>query len=669
MKPRKKTAKPCAGSIAHSAGDIRDIIIENVQPSVDGGRYPVKCVAGDLVKVEADIFKDGHDVIAACVQYRKKSEKAWKEAPMVFAENDRWRGEFRAEENTRYLYRIVAWMDPVASWFRHVEKKCPVAASVLSEVLEGLALLKEVAALVKGGDARTIAGLIRSLEAAEGASAEVLKLVQPSATRELFLKYPLRRLESDSEVYELVADRKKAEFGSWYEIFPRSQGRKEGESATFRDCIRRLPEIKEMGFDVLYLTPIHPIGITKRKGPNNSLTPEKNSPGSPWAIGSKEGGHKSVHPDLGTMKDFELFVKKAGDLGIEIALDIAFQCSPDHPYVKEHPEWFFHRPDGTIHYAENPPKKYEDIYPLDFHCDHWRELWDEMKSIILFWLGKGVRIFRIDNPHTKPLGFWHWLIGEVQKDHPEAIFFAEAFTRPKVMKYLAKAGFTQSYTYFTWRNVKWEIRQYLEELTQTEMRLYYRGNLFTNTPDILHEFLQKGGRPAFMIRLILAATLSPSYGIYSGFELCENRAKAPGSEEYLDSEKYQYKVWDWDRPGNIKELVGQVNRLRRENPALQDYDNLEFYDTKNDMILCYGKRTPDLSNIIITVVNLDPFHPQEDFVTLPVWKFDIEEWQTYQMRDLLTGEKYYWKGSRNYVRLDPHTCPAHVFLLKKQAGG
>ncbi len=641
------------------------VIIENIQPSVDSGKYPAKCTVGDTVVVAADIFKDGHDIIGACVQYREKAEADWKESPMRFVDNDRWQGEFIPSKNTRYLFRIAAWFDPVATWLRDMEKRCPAMPSVESDVLEGLVLLKKAGANVPGKDRDIVLALIKSLELAKGKSEEVLRQIRAPGLAELLAKYPLKQLETISEPFELVADREKAVFGSWYEIFPRSQGREENKSATFKDCILRLPAIKQMGFDVLYLTPIHPIGSTKRKGPNNSLVADKNSPGSPWAIGSREGGHKAVHPNLGTLEDFEKLVRAARDLDIEIALDIAFQCSPDHPYVTEHPEWFYHRPDGTIHYAENPPKKYEDIYPLNFHCEAWRELWEELKSIILFWIERGVRIFRMDNPHTKPLGFWKWLIDAVQKDHPDAIFFAEAFTRPKVMKFLAKTGFTQSYTYFTWRNTKRELREYLEELTQTDMRQYYRGNLFANTPDILHEFLQKGGRPAFMIRFILAATLSSTYGIYSGFELCENRAKAPGSEEYLDSEKYQYKVWDWDRPGNIKDLIERANHIRRENPALQEYANLEFYDSRSDAILCYGKRTPDNSNILVVVVNLDPFNIREDLVGLPLWKLGIGDGQTYQMMDLLTGEKYDWEGPENYVRLDPKKMPAHIFLLNK----
>lgn len=642
------------------------IVIENVQPLADGGKFPVKCVAGDTFKVEADIFKDGHDVLAAAILYKKKDETLWEEAPMVFLENDRWKGSFVPEENTRYLYTIEAWVDAAETWLTDTGKKCARYSSVLSDIPEGIEILKKARATAKGEDGKKIDQLIRDLEASKGASEKASELIREPKAHELLAKYPVKRLVTRLEkAFELVADRKRAEYGAWYEIFPRSQGTKKNRSATFKDCIQRLPEIKRMGFDVLYLTPLHPIGSTKRKGPNNSLFADKNSPGSPWAIGNAEGGHKAIHPELGTLEDFKTFRLAAENQGIEIALDIAFQCSPDHPYVKEHPEWFSHRPDGTIHYAENPPKKYEDIYPLNFHCDQWQALWDELKSVILFWIDQGVKIFRIDNPHTKPLAFWRWLIDEVQKDHPDAIFFAEAFTRPKVMKFLAKAGFTQSYTYFTWRNAKWELRQYLEELTQTDMKDYYRGNLFANTPDILHEFLQKGGRPAFMIRLVLAATLSSSYGIYNGFELCENTAKEPGSEEYLDSEKYQHKIWDWNRPGNIKDLVARMNRIRAENPALQKYKNLEFYESRNDAILCYGKRTADNSNRIVVVVNLDPFHTQEDLMTLPLSKLGIQEGETYRAKDLLTGTVYDWKGSSQYVRLDPKTMPAHIFLIKK----
>jgi starch synthase (maltosyl-transferring) len=463
---------------------------------------------------------------------------------------------------------------------------------------------------------------------------------------------------------ELVVDRKAAAYGAWYEFFPRSQGQVPFQSATFKDCIRRLEDIRKMGFDIVYLTPIHPIGKINRKGADNILMAGDKSPGSPWAIGSQEGGHKAIHPELGGFEGFKSFMGSAKSLGLEIALDLAFQCSPDHPYVKNHPQWFYHRPDGSIQYAENPPKKYEDIYPLDFSCKDWKNLWEELKSIVIFWVKKGVSIFRVDNPHTKPLCFWKWLIDEVQKDHPRVIFLSEAFSRPKIMKFLAKAGFTQSYTYFTWRNSKSELRSYLQELINTDMKYYFRGNFFTNTPDILTEYLQKGGMPAFKIRFVLASTLSSVYGIYSGFELCENQAK-PKSEEYSKSEKYEIKIRDWGQPGNIKDFIAGINTIRKQNPALQEYKNLEFYETFNEHILCYGKRTADNSNRIVVVVNLDPFAVHDDMVTLPLWKFGMEESQAYQMHDLLTGVIYPWRGASNYVCLDPQRNPAHIFLVKR----
>jgi starch synthase (maltosyl-transferring) len=465
------------------------------------------------------------------------------------------------------------------------------------------------------------------------------------------------------DVFELMVDRKAAAYSTWYELFPRSQGQVPEQSGTFEDCILRLPDIKKMGFDVIYLTPIHPIGMTNRKGIDNALIAETASPGSPWAIGNKTGGHKSIHPALGGLNEFKSFVDNARDLGIEIALDIAFQCSPDHPYVKDHPQWFYHHPDGSIQCAENPPKKYEDIYPLNFYGEDWQNLWEELKSIITFWIEKGVNIFRVDNPHTKPLYFWKWLIDQIQKDYPQVIFLSEAFSQPKIMKFLAKAGFTQSYTYFTWRNLKEELRSYMQELINSDMKYYFRGNFFVNTPDILPEYLQKGGAPAFRIRLLLAATLSSSYGIYSGFELCEDQAR-PGSEEYARSEKYEIKTRDWNKPGNIKDLIIRVNAIRRQNPALQEYKNLEFFETRNEHVLCYGKRTTDNSNMIVVVVNLDPFSAHEDLVTLPLSKLGIKEWQTYQMHDLLTEDTYLWKGASNYVRLDPLQNPAHIFLVQ-----
>ena len=672
----KTTVKKTAGKISLARKNKKDpdlllraagaVIIKNVSPEIDGGKFPAKCVVGESVLVEADIYKEGHDVLGACVKFRKKDVPAWQEAPMVLFDNDRWHGHFTPVENTRYVFTVEAWMDTLETWRRHTEKKCLVHAPVASDVLEGLMFFNKSCALMNPPDFVRFERFIESLKKANGRADKVLPVLQDVEFQNLLAKYPLKDFVTVYEhELELTVDRKQAEFAAWYEFFPRSQGRVPGRHGTFRDCIARLPEIKKMGFDVLYLPPIHPIGVTNRKGPNNTLVPPKNSPGSPWAIGNRDGGHKAVHPELGTLEDFKEFVAAAKHLGMEIALDIAYQCSPDHPYVTEHPEWFYHLPDGSIRCAENPPKKYEDIYPLNLNCEEKEALWKELESIILFWIDQGVKTFRVDNPHTKPLAFWEWMFGRVQEKHPEIIFLSEAFTRPKMMKSLAKAGFTQSYTYFTWRNTKHELRPYLEELTQTEMKHYFRGNFFANTPDILHEYLQKGGRPAFMIRLVLAATLSSVYGIYSSFEICENRAKAHGSEEYLNSEKYELKAWDWDRPGNIRDYIARVNRIRRENPALQQYKNLEFYPSRNESILCYGKRTPDNSNIIVVAVNLDPFVRHEDMISLPLWKLGLEDGQSYQMKDLLSGAVYIWRGQDNYISLDPLTHPAHIFQLKK----
>ncbi|GAN31607.1 alpha-amylase family glycosyl hydrolase [Candidatus Brocadia sinica] len=464
----------------------------------------------------------------------------------------------------------------------------------------------------------------------------------------------------------VIVDRKKAIFSTWYERFPRSCSPEPGKHGTFKDCEAILPEIAKMGFDVFYLPPIHPIGRTNRKGKNNSPVSGQNDVGSPWAIGSQEGGHKSIHPHLGTLEDFERLINKTRDYDIEIALDLAFQCSPDHPYVAEHPEWFKWRPDGSVQYAENPPKKYEDALPFNFETEQWRQLWEELKSVVVFWVERGVRIFRVDNPHTKPFSFWEWLINEVKSKYPDVLFLSEAFTRPKVMYYLAKLGFTQSYTYFTWRNTKREFIEYITELVQTNVREYFRPNFWPNTPDILPEHLQYGGRPAFMIRLILAATLSSSYGIFGpDFELCVSEA-LPGKEEYLNSEKYEVKHCDWDRPGNLKDFIARVNRVRKENPALQTTGNVQFYEADNGYLVVYGKTTEDFSNILLVVVNLDPYHSQSGWIRIPINKFGIDADQPYLVHDLLSDGKYIWHGENNYVEFKPHNLPAHIFKVRKK---
>ena len=487
---------------------------------------------------------------------------------------------------------------------------------------------------------------------------------------ERMARYPDRRAAiTYDRSLRVMVERERARFGAWYEMFPRSASTVAGRHGTFRDVEARLGYIAEMGFDVLYLPPIHPIGRAFRKGPNNTLTPRPNDPGSPWAIGGPEGGHKAIHPELGTIEDFGRLVRKARELGIELALDIAFQCSPDHPYVREHPQWFRHRPDGTIKYAENPPKKYQDIYPIEFECDDWKALWAELRDVFLFWIDHGVTIFRVDNPHTKPFRFWDWVITEVWTRHSEAIFLAEAFTRPKVMARLAKGGYSQSYTYFTWRNTKKELTDYLTELTQSESVEYMRGNFFANTPDILPEHLQIGGRPAFMTRLVLAATLGASYGIYGPpFEQCVGTPVRPGSEEYLNSEKYQIMHWDLEVSWSLRDYIARVNAVRRENPALQFNRSLRFFDIDNDALICYGKSTPDMTNLIVVIVNLDPSHTHSGWVRLPVHDLHLGSGlaESYQLHDLISDERFLWHGEMNFVKIDPQVNPAHILRVRRK---
>jgi starch synthase (maltosyl-transferring) len=647
------------------AREFPSVVIENLQPLLDGGHYPIKRIIGEDLGVEADIFKDGHDVVAAVLKWRVLGKRAWRETPMNFVDNDRWRGVCTIYDEAIHEYTVEAWTDTFRSWQNEFAKKFEGGISDLrSEASEGAAIVESAAKR-----ARDRADRERLLEFSEqissGANSEIYAIAQSPELEVLMATYPDR---SDTTQYgpapRVVVERQAALFGAWYEFLPRSAEGHGDRGSTLRDCLPRVDDAKAMGFDVIYLPPIHPIGHTNRKGRNNSITSEPGDPGVPWAIGSEAGGHKAVEPALGTLADFDWFQKEVRERGMEIALDFALNCSPDHPYVKEHPEWFYRRPDGTIKYAENPPKKYEDIYPLNFRCENWRELWNEIKSIVLFWAERGVRIFRVDNPHTKPVAFWEYLITGVCDKYPDTIFLSEAFTRPKMMKALAKAGFNQSYTYFTWRNSKRELIEYFTELTQTEMSEYFRPNLWPNTPDILPFVLQEGGRPAFMIRVLLAATLSPLYGIYSGYELCENEG-LPGREEYLDSEKYQFKERDWNAQGNIKDWITRLNRIRKQNRALQLYTNLQFYHAENDAILFYGKMTAARDNMILVVVNLDPHRKQNSFVDVPIEQFGQMESDDYTVEDLLSGTSYTWRGRRNYVELDPNIQPAHIFLVRR----
>jgi starch synthase (maltosyl-transferring) len=647
------------------AGAFPSVVIENLQPLIEGGRYPIKRIVGEDLAAEADIFKDGHDVVAAVLRWRVLGQRAWRETPMIFVDNDRWRGVCTLYDEAIHEYTVEAWTDTFRSWQSELAKKFEAGISALrSEALEGAAIVE--AAARRACDRADAARLREfSEQISTAANSEIYAIAKSGELEVLMATYPDRCAAAQYvPAPRVVVDRQAALFGAWYEFFPRSAEGRGDRGSTFRDCLPRVDDAKAMGFDVIYFSPIHPIGHTNRKGRNNSITCEPGDPGVPWAIGSEAGGHKAVEPSLGTLTDFDWLQKQVRKRGMEIALDFAINCSPDHPYVKEHPDWFYKRHDGTIKYAENPPKKYEDIYPLNFRCENWRELWAEMKSIVLFWAEHGVRIFRVDNPHTKPVAFWEYLITGVRKKYPDTIFLSEAFTRPKMMKALAKAGFNQSYTYFTWRNSKQELIEYFTELTQTEMSEYFRPNLWPNTPDILPFVLQEGGRPAFMTRVLLAATLSPLYGIYSGYELCENKA-LPGREEYLDSEKYQFKERDWNAPGNIKDWIARINKIRRENRALQLYTNLRFYHAESEAILFYGRMTAARDNIILVVVNLDPHRKQNSFVYVPIEEFGQMESDEYEVHDLLNDARYTWRGRRNYVELDPEIQPAHIFLVRR----
>ena len=642
------------------------VVIENIRPLLDCGRYAIKRLVGDPVHVTADIFKDGHDVIAATVKWRRAGTKKWHESPMKPGDNDVWSASFTVKETGDCEYTVEAWLDAYETWRDEFRRKYEGGQQDLgSESLEGVHLLEKGVSRANGKDAASLRAAAEELRAADRTTAQGTAARTDLAA--IMAKYPDRAIGSEFRPYgRIMVERKAALFAAWYEFFPRSAGGHGDRGSTFRDCLGRLDDAKAMGFDVVYFPPIHPIGTTKRKGRNNALECAPGDPGVPYAIGNRHqgcphgGGHRDVAPELGALEDFAWLVAEAKKRGLEIALDFALNCSPDHPYVADHPEWFFHRPDGTIKYAENPPKKYEDVYPLDYHNASWQELWNELRDVILWWAERGVRTFRVDNPHTKPVAFWEWLIAETRTKFPDLVFLSEAFTKPKMMRVLAKAGFSQGYTYFTWRNTKQELTDYLSEVSAPWSADYFRPNFFTNTPDILPFFLQQDSRAPFMIRAVLAATLSPLYGIYSGFELCENAA-LPGREEYLDSEKYQFKQRDWNAPGNIKGLITRLNAARRENPALQHLTNLRFHTAENDQVLFYTKATGD--NLLLVAVNLDPHNLQTAAVEWPLWEYGLTWDEDYVVEDLLTGERWTWHGARNYVELDPAVRVAHVFRV------
>lgn len=643
------------------------VLIEGLSPQVDNGRFPAKRVVGDLVEVRARIFADGHDVLGGRLMFRHESEKSWSEVDFAALPNDWWHGSFAVQKLGRYLFTVEAWIDRFATWQRDLRKRVTAGQDVAVDLLVGVQIIREHLPVVPAGERQSLESIASQIEKGGERQLQIDAALSP-ALANLMSKHTDRRYATryDCEL-PIEVDRLLARFSTWYEFFPRSSSATPGRHGTLADCEARLPYVAQMGFDVLYFPPIHPIGRSFRKGKNNAVNAGPADVGSPWAIGAAEGGHKAIHPELGTMDDFRRLVKKARSLGIDIALDIAYQCAPDHPYVAAHPDWFRQRPDGTIQYAENPPKKYQDIYPFDFESEDWRNMWEELKSVLLFWGQEGVRVFRVDNPHTKSMAFWEWVIAEVKAVYPDTIFLAEAFTRPAVMYRLAKLGFSQSYTYFTWRNTKPEIAAYFTELTQSPAKEFFRPNLWPNTPDILNEYLQFGGRAASMVRYVLAATLGASCGIYGpAFELGDARPREPGSEEYLDSEKYQIREWDWDSPQSLSPFIARVNQIRRENPALHDNESLRFHPVDNDQLNCYSKRSTDGADVIVVVANLDPHHTQAGWIELPLAEFGLEVEQPYQAHDLLGEGRFLWHGSRNFVELNPQVAPAHIFRLRKR---
>lgn len=643
----------------------RRVAIEGIDPEIDGGRFPAKAARGERVYVEADVFGDGHDKVACALLWRSAGTTEWHEEPMRFLVNDRWRGSFKPRAIGRHEYTIIAWRDAWENWRSEVTKKYAAGVPVSLELEEGARLVAASVGAGRGStdDQRALRRLADAMRAAPESerfstllSDDVAGLMQRAGHRANLTRY--------ERVLALTVDRRKAVFSAWYELFPRSMSGDPRRHGTWDDVIRRLPYVQGLGFDVLYFPPIHPIGTTNRKGRNNSLRAEPGDVGSPYAIGSADGGHDAIHPELGTFDDFRRLVEAAAEHGLEIALDYALNCSPDHPWIREHRDWFDWRPDGSIRYAENPPKKYEDIVNVRFYDGDAPipDVWIRQRDIFLFWISHGVKIFRVDNPHTKAFPFWEWCIAEVQKDHPEAIFLAEAFTRPKVMHRLAKLGFTQSYSYFTWRNTKHELIEYMTELTRTEKRHTMRVNFFVNTPDINPVYLQTSGRPGFQVRAVLAATLAGNYGVYSGFELCE-ASPIPGKEEYLNSEKYEIRAWDWDRPGNIRQDLALMNELRQRHPALQEFANLTFYNMWNDNILYYGKRSKDLSSFLLFAVNLDPHNGQGGHFEVPLWEFGLPDNASIAVEDLVADYSFTWTGKVQHVYIDPHQRPYYIWRL------
>ncbi len=643
------------------------VIIENVKPELNCGQYPIKRVVGEEVTVTADVFGDGHDEVKAVLRYRHPNREQWEEVPMKFLGNDRWQATFKPSETGMYEYTIIGWIDHFYTWQKGVKKKYEANQDIAVELQIGAQFLQETAA---GSDQIDhFYGWADQLNNVSSVSDAVALATGQEVTRQMNAHAERKNVTYYSKTLKVDVERHKALFSAWYEFFPRSASQEPGRHGTFQDCERLLPRIAEMGFDTIYLPPIHPIGREFRKGKNNAVTAQPGEPGSPWAIGAEEGGHKSILPELGTLDEFRSFVNAARELGIEVALDFAIQCAPDHPYVKEHPQWFKWRPDGTVQYAENPPKKYQDVLPVNFETEDWQNLWQELKSIVMHWIEQGVHIFRVDNPHTKPFPFWEWLIREVRAEHPHILFLAEAFTRPRIMERLGKIGFTQSYTYFTWRKDPEEMKEYLTELTKTEMREYYRPNFWPNTPDILPPHLTTGGEAAHIARVVMAATLSSNYGLYGPvfeFGLTE---PMHGKEEYIDSEKYEVKNWDWGKPTKIREVITKINKIRKVNPALQTTWNIAFGDADNPNLLCYAKWDSNYENKMLMVVNMDPHNVQSGWVRVPLGELRLIQGQQYLMHDLMSEHKYTWTDEWNYVELRPWEMPVHVFRIGEASAG
>jgi starch synthase (maltosyl-transferring) len=675
-----------------AGGGRRRVVIEGIQPQIDAGRFPIKRTIGDVITVEADIFTDGHDQVAARLLWRHDRQRTWREVPLEPLGNDHFRARFPVDSLGRYCYTVQAWVDHFGTWRNGLVKKVEAGQDVDIDLRIGAGWVEQAADRAAGRTATLLRKAAESITGSHATSESRVAAALDPALQTLMAATPdLEHATLHDPPLDVVVDPVKARFSAWYELFPRSAG-ESGAHGTFRDVERRIPYIKELGFDVLYLPPIHPIGRTRRKGRNNQEESQPGDVGSPWGIGAAEGGHKAIHPDLGSMVDFESLVLAARAEDVEIALDIAFQVSPDHPYVTSNPEWFRSRPDGTVQYAENPPKKYQDIYPFDFESADWENLWAELEDIFLFWIGRGVRIFRVDNPHTKAFPFWEWCITRIKETHPDVLFLAEAFTTPRRMYRLAKLGFSQSYTYFAWRNDKHDLIRYMEELTRTDVAEYFRPNFWPNTPDILTEYLQEGGRPAFMNRLVLAAMLTSNYGIYGpAFELMDHLPAKPGSEEYLDSEKYQLRSWDLDRPDSLRFFIARVNGIRKENPALHDNRTLRFHPIESDHLVAFSKASggvpvrslnpygdqlgeaapvpragsPD-NNVILTIVNMDYSSTHSGFVGLDLAALGIDPERPFEVHDLLSDARYTWHGQWNYVELDPRVVPAHVFRITQE---